>query len=120
MKAFMNSPLKFDPGTKTEYSSFAFTILGAAAETVTGKSFQQLSADFFRSHNLSGFFLDDPLAVVPGRVRGYLVDPNSKITFNNGQVMTREYLSGEVAGITNSRAYDISNRYPAGGLRCLG
>jgi len=116
MRAFMDSPLKFEPGTNTEYSSFAFTILGAAAESVTGKSFQQLSADFLLSHNVKGFFLDDPLAVVPGRVRGYLVDPESKITFNGGQEMTRDYLAGEVSGITNARAYDISNRYPAGGF----
>jgi serine beta-lactamase-like protein LACTB len=116
MRAFMNSPLSFEPGTKTEYSSFAFTILGAAAEAVTGKSFQQLSEDFFRQHAIRGFFLDDPLAIVPGRVRGYLVDPNSTVTFANGQVMTRKYLAGETAAITNARAYDISNRYPAGGF----
>jgi D-alanyl-D-alanine carboxypeptidase len=116
VKPFMASPLKFESGTKTEYSSFGFAILGAVAEAVTGSSFQQLSVDFFRRHGVNGFYLDDPLAVVPKRVRGYLVDPKSKITFNNGEVMTREYLAGETDGVTNARAYDISNRYPSGGF----
>ncbi len=116
IKLFMASPLKFEPGTKTEYSSFGFALLGAAAESATGNSFQGLSAEFFRKHSLSGFYIDDPLSLVPKRVRGYLVDPNSKIVFNTGQVMTREYMAGDAAGVTNARAYDISNRYPAGGF----
>ena len=68
----------FEPGTKVEYSSLSFTVLGAAAEAVTGRSFQKLSADFFSKHGISGFSLDDPLAIVPKRVRGYLVDPKQQ------------------------------------------
>jgi CubicO group peptidase (beta-lactamase class C family) len=116
IKPFMDSLLKFEPGTRTEYSSFGFALLGAAAEAVTGRSFQRLSAGFFAEHEIGGFTLDDPLAIVPRRVRGYLVDPNSKITFNTGQVMERDYLAGTASGITNAHAYDISNRYPAGGF----
>jgi CubicO group peptidase (beta-lactamase class C family) len=116
LKSFVAYPLMFKPGTKVEYSSLSFTVLGAAAEAVTGKTFQQLSSEFFSRHGFTGFFLDDPLAIVPKRVRGYLVDPSSKITFTNGQVMTREYLAGTTGAITNARAYDISNRYPAGGF----
>lgn len=116
LKTFMTYPLMFEPGTKTEYASLSFTVLGAAAEAVTGRSFQQLSADFFSRHSISGLGLDDPLAIVPKRVRGYLVDPNSKITFISGEVQSREYLAGTTSGVTNARAYDISNRYPAGGF----
>lgn len=116
LKTFMAYPLLFEPGTKIEYSSFSFTVAAAAAEGVTGRSFQQLSADFFAKHAISGFALDDPLALVPKRVRGYLVDRNSKIEFNNGQVMARDYLTGNVGEVTNARFYDISNRYAAGGF----
>jgi CubicO group peptidase (beta-lactamase class C family) len=116
LKVFMHRPLRFRPGSKTEYSSFAFTVAGAAAESVTGKSFQQLSVDFFARHGIKGFFLDDPLAIVPGRVRGYLVDPDSNIVFNDGRTMSRDYLAGSRGPITNALAYDISNRYPAGGF----
>ncbi len=120
LKVFMGRPIKFKPGTKTEYSSLAFTVAGAAAESVTGESFQKLSADFFARHEITGFFLDDPLAIVPGRVRGYLVDPNSKIEFSDGRTMRRDYLAGTTGPITNARAYDISNRYPAGGFDSSG
>jgi D-alanyl-D-alanine carboxypeptidase len=116
LKVFMSGPLKFRPGTKTEYSSLAFTVAGAAAESVTGRSFQQLSADFFARHRINGLFLDDPLAIIPKRVRGYLVDPDSKIEFNDGRTMSRDYLAGTAGPVTNARAYDISNRYPAGGF----
>jgi CubicO group peptidase (beta-lactamase class C family) len=116
LKTMMGYPLLFEPGTKVEYSSLSFTVLGAAAEAVTGRSFQQLSADFFSKHGISGFSLDDPLAIVPKRVRGYLVDRNSKIEFNDGRVMTREYLKGTDDEVTHARFYDISNRYPAGGF----
>jgi CubicO group peptidase (beta-lactamase class C family) len=116
LKIFMAYPLMFEPGTRTEYSSFSFTVLAAAAEAVTGRSFQQLSTDFFAKYEISGFALDDPLAIVPKRVRGYLVDSNSKIEFNDGRVVTRDYLTGTIGEITNARFYDISNRYAAGGF----
>src|SRR5579862_7696102 len=45
LKVFADAPLKFEPGTATEYSSQGFTVAGAAAEAVTGQTFQQLSAD---------------------------------------------------------------------------
>ena len=116
LKTFMDFSLAFEPGTKIEYASLSFTVAAAAAESVTGRSFQELAAGFFARHGINGLSLDDPLAIVPGRVRGYLVDRNSKIEFNNGQVMTRDYLTGTPGEITNARAYDISNRYPAGGF----
>jgi CubicO group peptidase (beta-lactamase class C family) len=34
--------------------------------------------------------------------------------------MTRDYLAGSQAAITNARAYDVSNRYPAAGFTSSG
>ena len=115
LKSFMAYPLMFEPGTKTD-THLGFTVAAAAAEAVTGLSFQQLAADFFAKNEISGFALDDPLAIVPKRVRGYLVDPNSKIEFNDGRVVARDYLAGTTGEATDARFYDISNRYPAGGF----
>jgi CubicO group peptidase (beta-lactamase class C family) len=115
LKLVSPSPV-FEPGSKVEYSSAAFTVLGAAAEAVTGKSFQQLSKDFFARHGINGFLLDDPYAIVPNRVRGYLVGRNSEIKLNNGRTISREYLKGTSGEITNAVLYDISNRYPAAGF----
>ena len=116
LKTIMGYPLMFEPGAKVEYSSLSFTVLGAAAEAATRRSFQQLSADFFSKHGVSGFALDDSLAIVPKRVRGYLVDRNSMMEFNDGRVMAREYLKGTDGEVTLAHVYDISNRYPAGGF----
>ena len=96
LKAFAGDPLLFAPGTRTEYSTYGFTLLGAIAEAVTGRPFQELSADFFRRHGIGGFALDDPLMLVPHRVRGYRVD--------------------EAGEVWNARAYDPSTKYPAGGF----
>jgi CubicO group peptidase (beta-lactamase class C family) len=116
LKVMMTYPLAFRPGTKVEYSSRAFTVLGAAAESVTGRSFQQLSMDFFSKHRMSGFALDDPYAIVPGRVHGYLVDRTLNLQFNDNRATGRDYLAGTTGEITNAHYYDISNRYPAGGF----
>jgi len=116
LKVMMTYPLAFTPGTKVEYSSLAFTVLGAASESVTGRSFQQLSMDFFSKHGIRGFALDDPYAIVPRRVHGYLVDGTLNLQFNDGRVAGRDYLKGTTGEITNAHYYDISNRYPAGGF----
>jgi CubicO group peptidase (beta-lactamase class C family) len=96
------------------------TVAGAVAESVTGRSFRQLSADFFAAHGITGFFLDDNFAIVPNRVRGYLVDRDSKITFQDGTASAHEYLTGTPGAVTNARDYDISSRYPAGGFDSSG
>ena len=116
LKVMMTYPLAFTPGTKVEYSSLAFTVLGAASESVTGRSFQQLSMDFFSKHGIRGFALDDPYSIVPRRVHGYLVDRTLNLQFNDGRVAGRDYLKGTTGEITNAHYYDISNRYPAGGF----
>ncbi len=96
LKAFDVDPLLFAPGTRTEYSTYGFTVLGAVAEAVTGKAFQDLASDFFVRHQVDGFGFDDPLVLVPGRVRGYWVDDGGKIW--------------------NARGFDPSNIYPGGGF----
>jgi len=50
VKAFVNDALLFEPGTKTEYTTYGFTALGAIAEAITAKSFQSFSEDFFRRY----------------------------------------------------------------------
>jgi CubicO group peptidase (beta-lactamase class C family) len=94
LKIMMTYPLAFTPGTNVEYSSLAFTVLGATAEAVTGRSFQQLSMDFFFKHGIRGFALDDPYAIVPRRVHGYLVGRSLNLQFNDGRIAGRDYLKG--------------------------
>lgn len=96
VKAFTADPLRFEPGSKVEYSTFGFTLLGAVLEAVTARPFQDVARDFFRRNGIEGIDLDDARAIVPRRVRGYLV--------------------GQAGIAQNARFYDASNKYPAGGF----
>jgi len=88
---FVESPLQFEPGTKTAYTTYGYTLLGAALERATGKSFKQLLET-----RLRGFSLDEFLSLVPDRVRPYRRNP----------AMTWE----------NAPAFDASNKYAGGGI----
>ena len=96
LRTFVNDPLLFEAGTRTAYSTFGFTVAGAVAEAATQETFQQISKEFFRRYSIQGFDLDDPEAIVTKRVRGYLVNKEGEIT--------------------NTPAYDASNKYPGGGF----
>ena len=63
-------------------------------------------------HDLPRLRLDNPYTLIPNRVRGYLVDRNSKIELNDGRKLNRDYLNGTPGDVTNAALYDISNRYP--------
>lgn len=88
---FLGSPLLFEPGTKKAYTTYGYTLLGAALERATRQSFEQILQT-----ELPGFALDDFLALVPGRVRPYR--KNSATAWENAP------------------AFDASNNYSGGGL----
>jgi len=88
---FVGSPLLFPPGSKTAYTTYGYTLLGAVLEQVTGERFDQLIRK-----ELSGFLVDDFNAVIPGRVR--------------------PYRSKSDGTWENAPAFDPSNKYPGGGL----
>ncbi|HEY7785546.1 MAG TPA: serine hydrolase, partial [Pyrinomonadaceae bacterium] len=94
---FENFDLVAEPGTRYSYSSYGYNLLGAVIEAASGMSY----ADYMRQHiwqplGMNDTRMDDPLEVIPNRVRGYqLVDGKIK----------------------NSEFVDISSRFAAGGTR---
>lgn len=94
---FENFDLVAEPGTRYSYSSYGYNLLGAVIEGASGMSYR----DYMRTHvwgpaGMNDTRMDDPLEVIPNRVRGYqLVD---------GQVRNSEFI-------------DISSRFAAGGTR---
>jgi len=88
---FVRSPLLFEPGTRTAYTTFGYTLLGAALERATGQSFKHIL-----EASLPTFVLDDYWALTPDRVRPY-----------------RRASSGVWE---NAPAFDASNKYPGGGI----
>ena len=94
---FENFDLIAEPGTKFSYSTYGYNLLGAAIESASKQSY----ADYMRQHvwqplGMSETRMDDPLALIPNRVRGY-------------QIMNNE--------IRNSEFIDVSSRFAAGGTR---
>jgi CubicO group peptidase (beta-lactamase class C family) len=94
---FENFDLVAEPGTKFSYSSYGYNLLGAVIEGASGQPY----ADYMREHvwgplGMSGTRMDDPLDLIPDRVRGYqLID----------------------GGLKNSEFIDVSSRFAAGGAR---
>ena len=94
---FESFDLVAEPGTRYSYSSYGYNLLGAIVEAASGMSF----GDYMRQHvwlplGMTDTRLDDPLEVIPNRVRGYQLV--------NGQVKNSEFI-------------DISSRFGGGGTR---
>jgi len=94
---FENFDLIAEPGTKFSYSSYGYNLLGAAIEGASGQSY----ADYMREHiwqplGMNNTQMDDPLDLIPNRVRGY-------------QLINNE--------LKNSEFIDVSSRFAAGGAR---
>lgn len=94
---FESFDLVAEPGTRYSYSSYGYNLLGAIVEAASGMSF----ADHMRQHvwqplGMNDTRMDDPLDVIPNRVRGYQLV--------NGQIKNSEFI-------------DISSRFGGGGTR---
>ncbi len=94
---FQDFDLVAEPGTKYLYSSYGYNLLGAAIEGASGKGY----ADYLRDHvwapaGMRDTRMDDPVALIPRRVRGY------------------QRVDGAV---TNAEFIDVSSRFAAGGTR---
>ncbi len=97
MAIFQDWDLVAEPGTRYHYSSYGYNLLGAVIEGATGKSYgHYVQNNIFAPLGMSASRLDDPLELIPNRVRGY------------------QLINGE---IKNSEYVDISSRFAAGGTR---
>jgi CubicO group peptidase (beta-lactamase class C family) len=89
-------PVQYETGTRFDYQTSGYNLLGAAIENVSGKSFD----DYMRENillpaGMKDTRMDDVRALVPNRVRGYDLD------------------RGE---IVNAPFIDVSSRFGGGGL----
>lgn len=94
---FQDFPLVAEPGTRYFYSSYGYNLLAAVVEGASGQSF----ADYIQEHifqplGMDQSQLDNPSAIIPKRVSGYML------------------VDGE---IKNSEFVNISSRFGGGGAR---
>jgi CubicO group peptidase (beta-lactamase class C family) len=94
---FESFDLVAEPGTKYNYSSYGYNLLGAVVEGASGLTFgEYMRQKIWEPLGMASARLDDPTDLIPNRVRGYrLVD-------------------GEIG---NSEFIDVSSRFAAGGTR---
>jgi CubicO group peptidase (beta-lactamase class C family) len=94
---FENSDLAAEPGTRFNYSSYGYNLLGAAIESASGLSYDEyIRKHIFERLSMLNSGLENRLGLVPNRVRGYRII--------NGELQHSEYV-------------DLSNRFAAAGVR---
>jgi CubicO group peptidase (beta-lactamase class C family) len=94
---FQDFPLVAQPGTKYNYSSYGYDLLGAAVEGASGLPFGLfIKTRVFDPLGMTDSRLDNPREIIPNRVRGYQLV--------NGLLRNSEYV-------------DVSSRFGAGGTR---
>jgi CubicO group peptidase (beta-lactamase class C family)/tetratricopeptide (TPR) repeat protein len=94
---FQDFDLVAEPGTRYNYSSYGYNLLAAIVEAASGMSFgDYMKQNVWGPAGMADTRLDDPVDVIPNRVRGYRLV--------NGQVKNSEFV-------------DISSRFGGGGTR---
>ena len=94
---FQDWDLVAEPGTRYQYSSYGYNLLGAVVEGASGESYGDYLQKFiFKPLGMTNSRLDDPTDLIANRVRGYRL------------------IQGEVK---NSEYVDISSRFAGGGTR---
>ena len=94
---FQDFDLVAEPGTAYSYSSYGYNLLGAAIEGAGGMPYEEyMRTNVWGALGMSSVRLDDPVALIPNRVRGYRLQDST---------------------IVNSEFIDVSSRFAAGGTR---
>jgi CubicO group peptidase (beta-lactamase class C family) len=72
LKIVASAPFQFPPGTRAEYSSTNYVLLGLLIEKVSGKSYADfLSERIIQPLGMTHTCVNDPGAVIAGRAQGY-------------------------------------------------
>ena len=94
---FANDPLLFEPGTRMQYTTFGYDVVGCVVEGASGEDFATaLNALVLTPAGMSSTRTDDAFAIIPHRTRPYTVVAEHSIE--------------------NAPFVDTSNKIPGGGL----
>ena len=94
---FADDPLLFEPGTKMQYTTFGYDVVGCVIEGASGEDFvSALNALVFAPAGMTSTRTDDAFTIIPYRSRPYTVAADHTLH--------------------NSVFVDTSNKVPGGGL----
>jgi len=80
LDAFKNDALSFQPGTRVQYSSPGYRLLGCVLEGAAKTPYRQLMRELvFAPAGMRAITEDDALALVPHRVAGYSKAPDDSL-----------------------------------------
>ena len=92
-----NDPLEFEPGTKMQYTSYGYIVLGCVMEGASGMSYERfMQQAIFEPAQMPATRLDDVFAIIPHRARGYRISADG--------------------GLQNAVFVDVSNKPPGSGI----
>lgn len=72
LNIFKDDPLEYEPGTRFLYTSYGYTLLGVVIEGASGMRFDDyMRENIFKPAGMVRTRVDDVLAIIPNRARGY-------------------------------------------------
>ena len=94
---FANDPLLFEPGTRMEYSTYGYSVVGCVIEGASHEEFMRaLSELVIAPATMQSTRVDDVFQIIDGRSRPYTADKDRSLR--------------------NATFVDTSNKIPGGGL----
>ena len=113
LNIFKDEPLLHEPGTKYNYTTYGFSVLGCAIEGVSGKSYADyLGEHIFKPSGMQRTRIDHHFILAADRASGY--QRLSQGTYDQ----LPSSLKAQVApgAIVNASMHDTSMKIPGGGL----
>jgi serine beta-lactamase-like protein LACTB, mitochondrial len=97
LSQFANDPLVFESGTKMQYTSYGYILLGCVIEGASGTSYDRyMQQAVFEPGQMPSTRLDDVFAIIPHRAHGYRISPGAELQ--------------------NAAFVDVSNKPPGSGI----
>jgi serine beta-lactamase-like protein LACTB len=113
LRTFKDEPLLHEPGTKYEYSTYGYSVLGCAIEGASGRSYREYMQEaVFNPVGMALTRLDDQHLIIPNRARGYQL-VNVAMYPPLPAALKDQAPPGTVV---NAALHDTSMKVPGGGL----
>jgi serine beta-lactamase-like protein LACTB, mitochondrial len=94
---FASDPLEFEPGSKMQYTSYGYVVLGCVIEGASGTAYDRYMQEaIFEPAEMRHTRLDDVFAIIPHRARGYRLTASGRLE--------------------NAIFVDVSNKPPGSGI----